>query len=343
VTTNEPHADGAKSNVACTLPGNTNDVAALQPIITGLGEACTITKIRSLGSSPEKSFFELACDSGAGYILSLPRVVGSVQPASYNCLDMDPNGHIKCALNNPDAYTTGRVTKLLAASGKTCALKDKRYVGATTSGSSYFEASCQAGDGYMLEEGKDGAFKSATACVNAFNMLGGCTLIDARAALTQENKLYSDLAKKAGFDCDVAKYAPFPADNKNEVVELQCSNRPDGAVALFPLHGGKAMIYDCVRSENVGYRCSFSPDSATYKKFSAQLVARGRGTCVVNGARAFGSNDTNDFVEVSCADGGSGWVIEYPLTGTTPNDLLNCAQAASVAKAGCELPTNKRK
>lgn len=343
VAANEPRSDGKKSDIACILPGNTSSVAALQPSITKLGEPCTVTKTRVLGSSPDKSYFELACDSGAGYILMLPRAIGAVQPHAYNCLDMDPNGTTKCAMNDRDAYVTSQVTRLLAASGKTCALKDKRYVGTSTDESTFYEAACQAGDGYIIQAAPGGQFKVAIKCVDAFGILGGCTLTDARAALTQENALYSDLAKKSGFNCDVGKYAPFPPDGKNEVVELQCSNRPDGGVGVFPLHGGKPMVYDCLRAENLGYRCSYSTPDSLYGKLSAQLAAKGKGSCVVNGARPFGATSTSDLIEVSCADGGLGWVIEYPQGGAMPTDLLNCAQAAAASSAGCQLPTNKRK
>ncbi len=345
ISTNEQHPPGSKDGLNCTLPGNTNAVTALQPVITKLGEPCTVTKVHGLGSSPEKSYFELACDSGAGYIVVLPRVVGSIAPADYNCLDMDPKGNIKCTLNNPDAFASGEATKLLAASGKPCVMTQKRYVGGTTDGSTFFEVACQSGDGYMLEEARGGKFKEAIGCVDAFGVLGGCTLTDARVALTKQNALYSSLSKAAGFNCDVAKYAAFPPDGKNDVVELKCSNRPDGGVGVFPLRGGKAMVYDCVRAQNVGYRCSFTDSTLApvYADYTQKLIARGRRSCVVSGARPFGASATNDFVEVACADGGPGWVIEFPLTSSTPNDLLNCAQAASAGEGGCQLPTNQKK
>jgi len=171
--------------------------------------------------------------------------------------------------------------------------------------------------------------------------MGGCTLTDTRAALTAENALYSDLAKKAGFNCDVAKYGPFPVQGAVDVVELKCSNREDGGVGVFPVKG-VSIVYDCIRSVNQGYACTYTKPELNYPKLTAQLVARGRTSCTVSGARPFGANDTYDYVEVACADGGPGWVIQYPLTAQKPNDLLNCAQAANLAPGGCQLPTNKR-
>ena len=336
-------AKGTPTVLTCILPQNQNATSALQPAITQLGQPCTIVKSRGLGPSATKQFFELACDSGAGYILALPRVVGAAQPEAYNCLDLPP-GNIKCELTSTDAYVAAETAKLITASGKACTIKDKRYVGTASDLSQFFEVACDNGKGYMLQVAQNGDLKSTTGCVAATGLLGGCTLTDVRQALTEDNALYSSLAKKAGFDCAVSKYGLFPADGKNDVVELVCSNRPDGGVGVFPIKGGKPMVYDCLRAENQGFRCTFTkPDAVTYARLSSQLVAKGKGSCVVNGARSFGANDTSDFVEVSCADGGLGWVIEYPLQGQTPTDLLNCAQAANISSGGCELPTNKKK
>ena len=54
---------------------------------------------------------------------------------------------------------------------------------------------------------------------------------------TEQAGLYSRLATKAGFACTVGKYAMFPSKAREEVVELQCSNRPDGGVAVFDADG----------------------------------------------------------------------------------------------------------
>jgi hypothetical protein len=128
------------------------------------------------------------------------------------------------------------------------------------------------------------------------------------------------------------------------VVELQCSNRPDGGIGIFPARGTPRVL-DCVRSLTEGYKCSFSPESAAYPRLYAQLQAKGKPSCQVSGARPFGRTTAGeDLVEVACSDGGPGWVLQYPTTGgSTPSTLLNCAQAAQMGGGkGCQLPTNMK-
>jgi hypothetical protein len=82
-------------------------------------------------------------------------------------------------------------------------------VGATPTGSNYFEVACQEGKGYMFEQKPDGSVGAGIDCAVADNIGGGCTLTNSRAAETAEAALYSKLAHAAGFACDVSKYFPF--------------------------------------------------------------------------------------------------------------------------------------
>jgi hypothetical protein len=64
---------------------------------------------------------------------------------------------------------------------------------------------------------------------------------------------------------------------------------------------------------------------------------------VVNDARAYGrTSEGADLIEVSCADGGPGWVLEYPAHVAEPAGALrNCVQAAASGSGGCQLAANK--
>ena len=42
-----------------------------------------------------------------------------------------------------------------------------------------------------------------------------------------------EFAAKAGFQCQVSGYAPLPGPADKDVVEMACSNRPDGAIGIF--------------------------------------------------------------------------------------------------------------
>ena len=340
--TSAPGPDGKPSSLACKLPANAHPELGLQPLIAQTGHSCQIDKARLVGLGSNQTYYEIACKDGEGYILQVPQKAGGPAMIATTCLAFGPESKVKCTLSDP-AGQLGVVNALAAATGK-CTLKDKRYVATDAASSDYFEVSCTDGKGYILHADASGHLKETIDCAVASGIAGGCTMTDSRAALTQQNALYSDIAKKAGFNCDVAKYAPFPVNDKNnEVVELQCSNRPDGGVGVFPLRGGKGRVFDCIRSVTEGYKCSFTKDEAVLPKLNAQLRGLNKGSCVVNGARAFASGETSDYIEVSCADGGPGWVITYPKGSDTPNGVLNCTQAAGLGTGGCKLPTNVKK
>ncbi len=340
----KPAPDGKPNSVTCQLPGNAHPELGLQPIVNQTGHDCTVNNARFVGPTSDKQIYEVACQSGAGLIVMVPTAGGAPDAntcLAYSSAASDP-GAIKCDLTTTDQELAA-IDPVIASSGKCSAVKSRRYVLTTTDGADYFEVACADGKGYMLHVDHTGKLAETIACADAFQIGGGCTLTDARQAQTQQNAVYAGLAKKAGFDCDVSKYALFPqSDATKDVVELACSNRPDGGVGIFPAHG-PAQVYDCLRSQDEGYKCTFSPIDALYPRLNADLRAKNKGSCVVASARPFArGDDGSDFVEVGCADGGPGWVMTFPQGATSPSELRNCAEVVNIA-GGCQLPTNLKK
>jgi len=334
-----PGADGKPTPLYCKLPQNAHPETGLQPLVAQTGRGCQIDKARMIGLGATQTYYEIACKDGTGFIMTTPIKAGGPAVTATTCLAFGESSKVKCTLTTPAAQLAV-VDGLAAATGK-CTAKDKRYVATDVAGTDYYEVACTDGKGYILHADASGKLKETIDCAVASNIAGGCTMTDSRAALTQQTALYTDLSKKAGFDCDVSRYGPIPVSDKaNEVVELECSNRPDGGIGVFPIHGGKPRIFDCVRSVTEGYRCSFTKDEAVLPKLNAHLRGLNKASCVVNGARPFGANAENDYIEVSCADGGAGWVVVYPKASETPSGVLTCTQAASYGTGGCKLPTN---
>lgn len=333
-----PGPDGKPSSIMCRLPENANPVAGMQPVVTQTGRNCTVENARFLGATTDKHLYEIACSSGLGLVLE--EAIAGGAPVANNCMAYTA-GAVKCTLTTPD-QEMAEVTTLAAASGK-CTIAKDRFMLATPDESDYFEVACSDGKGYVLHADKTGALADVIPCTQAYAIGDGCTLTDTKTAETQEASTYAGLAKAAGFDCAVSKYALFPqSDSTRDIVELVCSNRPDGGVGVFPAKGA-GQVYDCIRSQDEGYKCSFTPESAVYPHLSEALQAAGKGSCVVSNARPFArGDDGSDYVEVGCADGGSGWVMIYPPAGShAPTQLLNCAQAGSL-NGGCQLPGNKK-
>jgi len=338
--TGKPGADGKPGSLACKLPANADPVQSLAPFVAKANASCEIDKARSIGSSAHNSFFEVACRNGSGLIIVTSNPPDATKEVKTNtCLAYEPGSNLACQLTTREAQLA-MVDSLAAASGKNCVVKDKRYILSAATGSTYFEVACEDGKGYVLERAANGSL--ARLQLDHF-LAGGaeCTLTDSRQAMTEQADLYTRLATKAGFPCKVEKYALFPARAaREEVVELKCSDRPDGGVAVFDASGG-GKVYNCVIAELQGYGCSFTPMAASVVKISADLKALGKGSCVVSNARVIGKTESGDgFIEVACADGLPGWVINYPVKSDTPKEVLSCKQASGIG-GGCKLPTNK--
>jgi len=338
-----PGPDGKPGGLACLLPANADPKTGLASYITKAGVACDLQNARAIGSGAKSSYFEIACKGGAGYILTTTNPVAPDSEVTANsCLLYEDGGNVSCKLTDK-ATQLAIVDTLAAGSGKSCAVKDKRYV-LSTKTDNYFEVACQDGKGYMLQQtAGTGALAKAIDCAQASFVGGGCTLTDSVAAQTEQAGLYTKLATKAGFDCKVEKYGMLPSqDPRKEIVELKCANRPDGGIGIFT--ADKNIVYDCVASELNGYRCSFTKADAVYPRLTADLKGLGKGSCVVSGSRVIGQTPTQGFVEVACSDGLPGWVMAYPLgaSAAKPAELLSCLQAKGVG-GGCKLPTNTTK
>jgi hypothetical protein len=335
-----PGPDGKPNPSACILPGNLNPGAGLNADVAAAGRTCSIDKARYIGSTEDQNLYEVACHEGDGYILRLAKAPGGA-PIATMCAVFGTAGQVKCTLIPPEQQMAS-IDHLASAIGKACTVKDRRYVGSTADLTDFFEVACGEGSGYMLQVDSHGKVQQAIDCVKAVNLAGGCTLTDTRQAQTEQNATYADLAKKAGFDCAVSKYADFPARADGaEVVELACSNRADGGVGIFPVKGAPQVL-DCLHAGAQGYACSYSDVTPLYGKLSAQLKAKNKGSCVVSGARPYARTGSGgDLIEVACADGGPGWVIEYAPDSVAVAALHNCAEAATMGGGGCQLPTNK--
>jgi hypothetical protein len=334
IETGAPGPDGKPNSLACKLPGNADPKADLVPLIAKAGVQCTPTDTRSVGQSATSTYIEVACQGGGGYVLqtSLPADAAKPVTAS-NCLQLDAaGGNVKCGIGDPAQRLAG-LDRYVTAANNACVVKERKYMGASTSGAEYFETSCQDGKGYIYKIEKQQLAQSWP-CERAQGILGGCTLVDARAAATEQAGLYTRLAKASGFNCDVAKYAAFPAPTGKDVVELQCSNRPDGGVGIFDA-SGKGKVVDCARAPIAGYRCSYTKPETGYAQLTADLKKMGKATCAVSKDRMVGKSAKGTaFVEVACADGLKGYIIEYAPETLAPVGVVGCAFTK------CQLPGN---
>ncbi len=354
IQADQPQADGKPSTSRCMLPDNSDPNAGLSPYIAKAQLTCTPDKVRAIGQSASNTFFELACSNNpGGFILVTSSPLRLDKPVVVNpCIMVPDTSNLKCELTDR-ATQLAVVDRLNAQANKNCTIKDggRGFLGEAQSGKSYYEEACSDGKGYVLIEAPNGALADTIACADADMILGGCKLTDTRQAKTEQAALYTQLSKKAGFDCAVSGYAPLPgkADLANtEVVELACSNRPEGGIGFFGATASDpSAVYDCAHSELVGYRCSLTKPSASFASLTDDLKSLGRNSCTVSESRVVGLNaqEKTGFIEVGCSDGLQGYMLKFAVNPPQPmkaSEAIICAQAGEI-NGGCQLPGNTPK
>jgi len=351
--TTQPLADGKPNGPQCVLPGNSDFRAGILPYVAKTGVRCTADQIHALGHNDTNTDFELKCREGEGFIMVASHPMRLDKPVTMKpCVAFSEESNVKCQLTDRAAQL-GVVDRLAAQSGKNCAVKDRAYLAINPdNGTVYYEVACADGKGYVLEEAVNGALRTID-CANADLINGGCKLTDARSAKTEQAGLYTQLARKAGFACDVSGYTPFAINMPGkEVVELACSNRPDGAMAIFGLKPSDSAIFDCAHVELFGVhvspvglpRCGLTKPSAAYPKLTEELKTFGKASCAVSNERIVGvtADKARGFIEVACADGLPGYVIQYTMATLTPASVVACSSAGGIS-GGCTLPGNAKK
>ena len=334
----------SKPTQACKLPENADPKAGLKGDIAAAGLICTPANARYVGANANTVVYEVACQDGAGYVLQTP-APHATQTAIVRLPCIQTEGTSQACTLTSKAQSEAYLDNLVGKSGHTCQISAERFIGSDPkSGDVYYEVGCGAKPGFVLAATKAGGLDRVVGCSEA-QALGGCTLTNPAVIAAEETATYTRLAKAGGFNCDVSKFRPVGVDaKKDDIVELACSNRPDGTVAIFPgSAGGQAKFVDCVKAGEFGPSgaCTLSSPTLVYAKYSAALAAKGRSSCKVSGARYLGQSPTSgdDFVETACTDGKPGWVIELTKADQVQS-LLSCGQAKSVGLP-CELPTNK--
>lgn len=332
-----PPEAGKPASLPCVLAGNSDPKAQLTPLLAKAGAQCVPENVRGIGQSKTQTFMEVACQGGTGYVLIASAPFDASKAAeAQNCLNFDDGaGNIKCTLTDK-ATRLAVVDRYAKAATPTCVVKDRRYVGASKDNFNFYEVSCQDGKGYIYKVDSKDAVTQNWGCAQAGNILGGCQLTDSRQAASEQAGLYTKLAKNAGSNCDVDKYASFPQRGNDEVVELACKDG-SSAIGIFP-PTGKGEVLDCGRALAAGYKCSLGKPDAGYAALTADLKKfNATTTCKVSNSRLAAKTAKGTvLVEVACADGYKGYMIEY---NTTPTVAAVAATGCNFI-GGCKLPGN---
>ncbi|MBU1375076.1 MAG: hypothetical protein KKE02_16390 [Alphaproteobacteria bacterium] len=336
IEANTPPAPGQPPSAPCMLPGNSDPKAVLQPLIKAAGADCVPEQVRGIGQTKTNTYMEVACQGGTGYILLASVPFDGAKPLqAQNCLMYDDaETNIKCTMTDK-ATRLAAVDKYVTQANNGCVVKDRRFVGVSKDSSTFYEASCQDGKGYIYKVAAAGTLTETYECAKATQILGGCELTDARQAQSEQAGLYTKLVTGAGGKCDVEKYALFPSKAGEEVVELVCKDTT-GAI-LISKAGSKGQVLDCARAPVAGYKCSLSKPEAANSMLTADLKKFNFNSCDVSNSRVVGKTEKGTtYVEVACADKLKGYMIEYQSAPTVSAvGAIGCAFAGN-----CKLPGN---
>ena len=327
-------------SLSCRLPENADPKKGLQPIVAQVaaGAQCTVANARYIGGKTTgETFYEIGCGASPGFVLETMK---GQPPKTISCDLMSGNMTCKYTTQEQlDAVAKQKAGAVLALSGKTCQMTKARTIGLLESGEYAYEVACQDGTGF--HPGIPGFRPPSTRPSAAPSPPDSCKLSDATKAESAETGTYTRLAKAGGFQCDVAKYRFIGMQNKDEVVELQCANRPDGAVAVFPSDNkSPAKFMDCITVGALGQECKLTSPTVLYSKYTQALASKGKKTCTVSGAKWLATTQSGDnYIETACSDGLPGWVIVMSPAGSA-TELRTCGEVkASVA---CTLPGNAK-
>ncbi|MBS0334987.1 MAG: hypothetical protein JSS35_19630 [Proteobacteria bacterium] len=317
----------------CILPGNLDMKPAIAALAQKAKMPCEPEKVRGIGQTASNTIIEAACPNGSGYIITASVPLDVTKDAqALNCLAYDAaNANVKCTLGTP-AARTAIADSFAAKATPPCTVKERRFVGLLTDGTEGYEYACSDGKGIIVKVDTKGAVTQTLNCANV--PAGSCTLTDSRAATAEQAGLYTKLAKQAGSNCEVQRYAVFPQQGDKEVVELVCGDG-GGAIGMFPA-SGKGTVYDCGHALLQGYRCTLG--KTDFGPITADLRKLGKQECTVSAtAPPLKAPDGTIRLEVACSDGLPGYIISYSNP-ETPKDAVACTFAGS-----CTLPTNKKK
>ena len=334
----------ASQGTHCVLPENADAKPGLARLAAAAGRPCQVSDARYVGTSSTsgESYYELACSGAGGFRLGVSSAAGA-KPDVAECLALIGTPQ-QCTFTTKE-QALASLKPMIQAAGRTCALSDGRFIGASESThQTYYEVACGSAPGFVVAtDTATGQFKQAISCGQAAGIGGGCTLTSATMTASEDNARYSRLAAAAGFPCQVSRSRSLGQDNTGrEAAEIACSNRPDGAVGLFAsTPTGKSELYDCVKASSLNQTCQLTQPTAVYAKYSQALAAKGRASCSVSGARFIGVNGAGgDVIETACSDGKPGWVIYFKPGGdTVVSQLLSCSQSSNDGRP-CQLPTN---
>jgi hypothetical protein len=333
----EAQAAGRAGAAQCRLPGNANPAQGLQPLIASAGGTCTVSNARYVGSRPTGgTLYEITCTQGSGFVLERPATNAVTKPTLTPCLAV-AGTEAACTLTSP-AQVVASIAPLAAQAQRPCTVSNARIAGANPqTKNQILEVGCADNrPGFLMEVSNTGGFVRALDCDRVQGLT--CQFTSQATLQASGREALLSRVRAAGLqDCTPADVRVLGAETRTgrEVVELACSNRPYGAIALLAAGPNTSSeVHDCLMAPRWGGSCQLSPVNAAYPRVSSALRVRGKSpNCQISNARWMGfTTQGENWFDISCADGRS-FIMDYRGNGQVAN-VLTCREGAEIG-GGC--------
>ncbi|GAA0533787.1 hypothetical protein FHS83_002977 [Rhizomicrobium palustre] len=254
------------------------DRAAVATLVKTLPLNCEVTDaIRSAegpdtinGKKVDTITYEASCSNGMGYFLVTQE---PEKPYGFSCFSVDATRQADIKAGRKPTAVCGLpasadmkkfAANILSKTGKTCTLKQYRYIGQNSANHTEFvEYACEDGKGYISVAGLPGANIPihVETCAESASRGLPCKLSDNGAPAVSLKTFRDAMAeKKIACTADDSTTRLIGRENaqKRYVVEFQCHEQPGGLVAFIPLGDSTAPFetLDCAAAFKRGALCA---------------------------------------------------------------------------------------
>lgn len=228
-----------------------------QAAATAAGLTCNATEAAALGVTTDTgtAIFEVACDSGPGYI-----VVTSTPAQTYDCVALagaaeqaratDPNANVGQQCTLPVNQDTLRVIRQYAAAAGVPCVPDQGSAIAVNR----YEVGCTGQDGYWVEHRPDNSWSKAP-CWDLATENHICRFSDEGE---RRGAWRSILASTSASPCDVQHYRRVGRDAQGLILyELKCG-AGNGYFVRMDANMQAQRVHTCEEAANIGGGCTLT-------------------------------------------------------------------------------------
>ena len=230
---------------------------------------CRAPLPRNRAQRYEQQIYEAACDDGMGELLDPPR--HSEPRASLVGRRAGMDRQCKCALPaNSDGK--GMAGAVLKRSGVECKVRELKWLGTSAANLDHIEAARQAGGGYVMRSPRPGSSGKleVLGCQDAIKQGVACELSPSAPSAAESNagsrptlSWFKEALSRNGVSCESrrARIVGRESVKRRYLVEFECSDRPEGLVAIVPPAGDTVNPFEsmnCTAAAERGIRCELS-------------------------------------------------------------------------------------